>query len=231
MDALPLLPRVVHTAEEPDASLLFFGTTLPAPFLADDPTLWPGRVSRTLNEASRAVLLLPPLRMGQLMPLARAAADSGALAVGIDFAALLGVEAESRPRSREDLGELKAACGLPFVVAGILDPRDVEAAVEAGADVVVACSRLSETIGGPSLAKLLPELRDAAAEVTLVARGNMRNGADALKYLALGADVVHLPSELNPQRVAWELARALRLTGCRNLKEVHYDLIYEPTFL
>ncbi|HEX2863592.1 MAG TPA: alpha-hydroxy-acid oxidizing protein [Deinococcales bacterium] len=227
LDALPLLPRLVHGAEEPDPTLTLFAAVLPAPFLAEVPTSWPGRVSSEPEPG--AIWLVPARRMGQLMPLARAAGESGALAFGLDFAAPDGT-GDTRPRAREDLAELKGACGLPFVVAGILDPRDVEASVEAGADLVVACSRVSEVIGGPSLPGLLAELRDAAAEVPLVARGGMRGGADALKYLALGADAVLLPSELNPERVAREFTHALRLTGCRNLKEVQYDLIYEPTF-
>jgi NAD(P)H-dependent flavin oxidoreductase YrpB (nitropropane dioxygenase family) len=57
--------------------------------------------------------------------------------------AMLENAAETRPRSAAELGELKAAAGVPFVIAGILDPRDAELVAKAGADAIIACSSLS----------------------------------------------------------------------------------------
>jgi 4-hydroxymandelate oxidase len=151
------------------------------------------------------------------------------IAAGLDFS-LLESAGDTRPRTASELGELKSAAGVPFVVAGILDPRDAELAAEAGADAIVACSRLSQFLGGPSLPSLVADVRDAIGDTLLFARGGLRSGADVLRYLALGADAVVVPGSLNPHRILEELAHGMRVTGCSSLSEVSYDLIYEPTF-
>ena len=229
LDDLPLLPRVVHGAEEADPRWSGLGLALPGPLWAESPSDWPGRIATRPEDAAGAVLLVPPLRMKLLMPLMREAREAGAVAAGIDFSRLA-EDPGTRPRTREELGELKAAAGLPFVVAGVLDPRDAELAAEAGADAILACSRLSNWLGGPPLARLVADILDIIGESTLLVRGGLRNGSDVMRYLALGADAVVVPEALNPRHLLEELTRVMRVTGCRSLDDVNYDLIFEPTF-
>lgn len=229
LDELALLPRVIHAADDVDPAWSGLGVQLPGPLWAEAPSDWPGRVAARREEALGSIWLAPPLRMRQLVPMMREARELGALAAGVDFSRLA-ADPDTRPRSREELSELKDAAGLPFVVAGVLDPRDAELAVEAGADVVVACSRLSAWLGGPPLAQLVPDVLDTIGETTLLARGGLRSGADVLRYLALGADAVVVPGQLNPHSLLEEFARVMRVTGCQRLEDIGYDLIFEPTF-
>jgi isopentenyl diphosphate isomerase/L-lactate dehydrogenase-like FMN-dependent dehydrogenase len=229
LDDLLLLPRVVHAAEEVDPTFSGLGLVLPGPLWAEMPTDWPGRISTSTEDAAGALLLAPALRMKMLVPLMREARESGAVAAGVDFSGLA-EDAAERPRTREEIGELKAAAGLPFVVAGVLDPRDAELAVEGGADAVLACSRLSSWLGGPPLAQLVPDIRDIIGDTTLLVRGGLRGGADVVRYLALGADAVVVPGALNPRHLLAEVTRVMRVTGCRSLGDIQYDIIFEPTF-
>ena len=229
LDALELLPRVIHDAEEVNPTFTALGAELPGPLWAEAPANWLGRITNRAEDALGSVFLAPPYKMKRLMPLMRQMQDYGVIAAGVDFSLLEGA-GDTRPRTALELGELKAAAGVPFVVAGVLDPRDAELAAEAGADAIIACSRLSQFLGGPSLPALVADVRDAIGDTLLFARGGLRNGADVLRYLALGADAVVVPGSLNPHRILEELTHGMRVTGCSGLSEVSYDLIYEPTF-
>jgi 4-hydroxymandelate oxidase len=229
LEALALLPRVVHDAEEPDPGWFGLGVHLPGPLWAEAPSDWPGRVTSRPENALGSVWLAPPLRMKELMPMMRQAKELGALAAGIDFSRLV-TDRNTRPRTASELSELKSAVGLPFIVAGVLDPRDAELACEAGADVILTTSNLSSFLGGPALATMIPDIRDAIGEVPLWARGGLRDGADVVRYLALGADAVVVPENLNPHKLLEDLAQVMRATGCHTLSEISYELIFEPTF-
>ncbi len=226
---LQLLPRVVHGAAEVNPAWSGLGLQLPGPLLAEAPSDWPGRITSRGEEALGSIYLAPPLKMKQLVGMMREAQSLGALAAGVDFSRLVS-DRDTRPRTREELSELKAAAGIPFVVAGILDPRDAELAVEAGADVILACSGLSSWLGGPPLPRLVPDILDTVGETTVVVRGGLRGGADVLRYLALGADAVVVPAMVNPHRLLEELSQVMRVTGCKNLEDINYDLIFEPTY-
>jgi hypothetical protein len=230
LDALELLPRVIHDAGEVNPAFSALGMELPGPLWAEAPANWLGRVTSRGEDALGSVYLAPPYKMKRLVPLMRQMQDFGVIAAGVDFGLLADTGTDTRPRTALELTELKAAAGVPFVVAGVLDPRDAESAAEAGADAVIACSRLSATLGGPSLPSLVADVRDAVGDTLLFARGGLRSGADVLRYLALGADAVVVPGSLNPHRILEELEHGMRVTGCSGLSEVSYDLIFEPTF-
>jgi isopentenyl diphosphate isomerase/L-lactate dehydrogenase-like FMN-dependent dehydrogenase len=229
LDALMLLPRVIHDVEDVNPEWRLFDLDLPGPLLAEAPSYWPGRVTHRSEDALGAILLVPPYKMKRLVPTMREIRTLGAIAAGIDFSMLLDAP-ETRPRSSSDLCELKDALGLPFVVAGLLDPQDAERVAEVGADAIIASSSLSKWLGGPPLAQLVPDLRDAIGETSLLVRGGLRSGADVLRYLALGADAVVVPGTLNPHKLLEELSQVMQVTGCRRLEEISYDLIFEPTF-
>ena len=229
LDALELLPRVIHDAGEVNPSFSALGMELPGPLFAEAPANWAGRVTSRSEDALGSVFLAPPYKMKRLMPLMRQMQDFGVIAAGIDFSLLEGA-GDTRPRSAAELTELKDAAGVPFVVAGVLDPRDAELAAEAGAQIIIACSSLSEFLGGPSLVSLVADIRDAVGDTLLFARGGLRSGADVLRYLALGADAVVVPGSLNPHRILEQLAHGMRVTGCAGLEEISYDLIFQPMF-
>src|SRR5690606_8118230 len=178
LDDHQLVPRVLHEVEEPDLSVEVLGLTLEWPLVPRLPAgaSWGdaltrpatgglarlGAVDASAVTAERlsecppdsVVAVLPPRRMAELVAEVKRLADLGVAGVGIDLAPLsdvapFGKEA-FRPRSREDLAELRAAAGGPLWVFGVGSPADAEVAAEAGADVVVVSSALGSRLRSPA---------------------------------------------------------------------------------
>lgn len=192
-----------------------------------------------------------PVGMSSLMPLVRQAAERGVPAIGLAMGALAEPPAGRRwevfPKTRDELSELVAAAGRPFILTGVTDPRDALAAAEAGVEAVAVTS---EWNGGfdaaPPIPYVLPEVLDAVAgAVVVLAGGGVTSGVDVLRYLALGADAVllgrtllqavvgggHEGAELYLEEYRAQLIAAMIQTGCEDLGQITYDCIFEPTFL
>ncbi|MEU6077713.1 alpha-hydroxy acid oxidase [Micromonospora sp. NPDC047074] len=88
-----------------------------------------------------------------------------------------------------DLDWLRGRTALPLVVKGILDPRDAELAVAAGADAVVVSNHGGRQLdGAPATATVLPEVVAAVADrCEVLLDSGVRGGVDVLRALALGA--------------------------------------------
>ena len=146
----------------------------------------------------------------------------------------------ARDVTEADIGWLAETTGLPVVVKGILRPDDARRCVAAGAAAVWV-----STHGGRQLdravasATALPTVAgEVGGEVEVYVDGGVRSGLDVLTALALGADAVFLgrtpfyalatAGEAGVARLLEELAdellEALRLAGCRDLREAR-DLL------
>jgi len=259
LDDHQLVPRVLHEVEEPDLSVEVLGLTLEWPLVPRLPAgaSWGdaltrpatgglarlGAVDASAVTAERlsecppdsVVAVLPPRRMAELVAEVKRLADLGVAGVGIDLAPLsdvapFGKEA-FRPRSREDLAELRAAAGGPLWVFGVGSPADAEVAAEAGADVVVVSSALGSRLRSPATIELLPEVVDAVAGMlTIAAEGALRDGVDAFRYLAVGAELVVVDGDRSITALAAELAYAYKLTGCATFADVGYDALFAPLY-
>ncbi len=261
LDAYPLVPRVLHDVETPDLSTGFSGLTLEWPLVSWLPSgaTWAEALIRPTGSASdlsrlaavdaaevtaarlsevppeSVVAVVPPRRMAELVPEFKRQADLGVGGVGIDLSPLADTapfgREQFRPRSREDLAELRAAAGKPLWVFGVGSAADAEIAAEAGADVVVVGSRLSARLRGAATIDVLPEVIDAVAGMlTVAAGGPARDGIDVFRYLAVGAELVVVEGERPLASVAAELAYAFKLTGCATLADVGYDALFAPLF-
>ena len=259
LDDYQLVPRVLHDVEEPDLSVAVLGRTLEWPLVARLPSGAPwsealprpaapdlGRVAiaeasevtaERLSECPRdaVVAVMPARSMGELVAEVRRLAELGVGAVGLDLAPLADSapygKAPFRPRSREDLAELRAAAGRPLWVFGVGGGDDAEVAAEAGADVVVVSSALGARLRSPATIETLPEVVDAVAGMlTIAAGGAVRDGIDAFRYLAVGAELVVVDGDRPVTALAAELAYAYRLTGCATFADVGYDALYAPLF-
>lgn len=249
LDAYQLIPRVLHQVVEPDLATVLLGRDVGVPLLERTPgttaaSSRPGVLrivdSESLTTANEAVAadtiaVMAPRKMAELVPEVRRLVDLGVAAIGLDLVPLADIapfgRVEFRPRSREDLAELRAAAGRPLWLFGVGGGADAEVAAEAGVEGIVVTRAVGRRIGAPAVIDVLPELLDAVAGMlTIAAGGYVRDGFDVLRYLAVGAELVIVDGERPLPALAAELAYAMRLTGCATLADVSYDILFAPLF-
>ncbi len=248
LDAHQLLPRVLTDVERAELGTYQLGMSLSHPmvpryrraapvpgdglalFAADD-------VLDVANKypVEQTIALLPAESMGALIGRVAKLAERGVAAVALDMSPLADSEPYGerawRPRTREELAELRAAAGTPLWLVGLGSAADAETAAEAGADGVVVGSELGRHIGAPPVIEVLPEVIDAVGGMlTIVAGGPVRDGVDVLRYLAVGAELVVVDGERTVSALAAELAYAMRLTGCADVADIGYEVLFAPLF-
>ncbi len=140
-----------------------------------------------------------------------------------------------------ELDWLRSVCPVPILVKGVVRADDAVRAVDAGCDGVWVSNhggrQLDTTVTAP---QALPEIAAAVGERALiVADGGVRRGIDALKALALGADLVAIGRPVlwalavdgadGVQRLLTllreELSLALALAGACSVDDVTADLV------
>lgn len=220
--AHPMVPRYKRVAQLPGDGLALFS--------AEDAVDGANR-----HPPEQTIALLPVERMGTLIDRVSRLAEHGVAAVALDMSSLGEAppygERAWRPRTREELAELRAAAGRPLWVVGLGSGADAEIAAEAGADGVVVGSELGRYLGAPAVIDVLPEVIDAVGGMlTIVAGGPVRHGVDVLRYLAVGAELVVVDGERALDSLAAELAYAMRLTGCADVADIGYEVLFAPLF-
>lgn len=247
LDEYLLLPRVLHAVLHTDLSTEALDRSLPGPMVprlhragASLGTLAVIDVDTALrldnkHPVADTIALLGPARMDELIEKVGLLAERDVAAVGLDVAPLGATapfgQREWRPRTREEIAELRAAAGCPLWLFGILSAADAEVAAEAGADGVVVSGELGRYLGAPTVIDLLPEVIDAVAGMlTIVAGGPVRNGVDVLRYLAVGAELVVVDGDRSLPALTAELDYAMRLTGCASIGDIGYDTLFAPLF-
>jgi 4-hydroxymandelate oxidase len=180
-----------------------------------------------------------------------AAESLGCVAVGMDVDAMYLEKAwDEVPgppylghQANDDLASYIEATKLPFVIKGVLSVKDAIAARELGAAAIVVSNHGGEAIDytAPVL-ELLPVIREAVPEMTILADSGFRRGADVFKALALGADAVGLGSQLvvgcaaagreGVRRMLTilqeELERVMNITGSANISGIDRSLLHLP---
>ena len=178
------------------------------------------------------------------MELAR---KSGAFAVAMDVDAaglpfLKGLEPPAGGKSVDQLREIAAMAGVPFIVKGVMTPRGAVKAVEAGAAAVAVSNHGGRVLDGcPATAEVLPSIVEAVdGRATVLVDGGIRSGLDILRALALGAQGVlvcrpfmvaafgageeGIRALLRQYRA--ELADAMEMCGVKSLSEIGPDLVW-----
>lgn len=250
LESYQLIPKLLHDVVNVDASCQLLGRTLDAPIV---PLLERalGRAPadiRTLSLVDAELLLehpevhvnlslplLKPEKMGDLMPKVRKLAEAGVPAFALDLSVLADTPPYGshawRPRTREDLAELRAAAGVPLWLYGVCSVSDADIATEAGLEGVVITSGAGHFISGPAAAEIFPDIFDAVAgTISVYAGGPVRSGIDVFRYLAIGAEAVVVDSDRSPENLIAELHYAMRLTGCRTLADIGYEAVFAPLF-
>ncbi len=180
------------------------------------------------------------------------AVKTGCFAVGMDtdhafnsigdYDDVFGLPMKSK--SVEELSEFVQAAGVPFVVKGVLSPRDAEKCVKAGcAGLVVSHHHGMVDYSVPPL-MVLPEIVKAVGnEIPVFVDCGIISGMDAYKCLALGAKAVSVGRHLmpllkdGPEAVAQriyemnaELAGIMARTGVKSLDDMDPTVIHRRTF-
>ena len=128
-----------------------------------------------------------------------------------------------------------------IILKGVQDVEDARQAVRSGFDGIIVSNHGGRQLdGAPSSISALPPIADAVGEdLTLLMDGGVRSGLDVLKALSLGAKAVLLGrawayglaarGEAGVSHVLdimrGELATALALTGCTDVRRAGKDLL------
>jgi L-lactate dehydrogenase (cytochrome) len=144
----------------------------------------------------------------------------------------------------KDLDWIRETWDGPIVVKGVLDPADARDARAAGAQGIVVSNHGGRQLDGVrSSISALPRIADAVGgDLEVYMDGGVRSGLDVLKAVALGAKACFVGRPW-----AWalgaggqaavtrmldilraELAVAMILTGCNNVREAGRDLLDTP---
>lgn len=176
----------------------------------------------------------------------RAAEKAGAIAAGIDidavvFKTMAMKNQEVSPKSVNELKEIKSSTALPFILKGIMNPRDAEMACKAGADAIIVSNHGGRVMDQmPGSMDVLEEIVSAIGKsITIMIDGGFRDGVDILKAIALGADFVLIGRPVAIAAVGMgaegtsfymnnikdEFRKAMILTGCKNIEEINSGII------
>ncbi|UCH24299.1 MAG: alpha-hydroxy-acid oxidizing protein [Trueperaceae bacterium] len=248
LESYQLLPRLIHGVHTVDSRCELLGVALDSPLL---PLVTAGNQSpgkglclldadvclahpETFSPASTLPLLATE-KMGILMPKVRKLAALDVPGLVLDVSHLADTppygSRDWRPRTREDLAELRAAAGSPLWLYGVSSSSDAEAAVEVGLEGIVVHAGAGAYLGGPSTIEVLPEILDAVAGmIGVYAGGLVRSGIDLFRYLAVGAEGVVVGSDRSLSNLEAELHYAMRLTGCETLSDLGYEAFFAPLF-
>ena len=149
-----------------------------------------------------------------------------------------------KPKSTSELAEFVAAAKVPFIVKGVLSPRDAEKCVEAGcAGLVVSHHHGMVQYSVPPL-MVLPDIISAVGNsIPVFVDCGIVSGMDVYKCLALGAKAVSVGRHLMPllkdgpdavaqriQEMTAELAGIMARTGVRSLDDMDPTVIHRRTF-
>jgi len=176
----------------------------------------------------------------------KAAEKAGAIAAGIDidavvFKTMAMKNQEVAAKSVSELMEIKASTSLPFILKGIMNPRDAEMACKAGADAIIVSNHGGRVLDQmPGSMDVLQEIVAAVGKsITIMIDGGFRDGVDVLKAIALGADFVLIGrpvaiaavgmgiegTSFYLDKIKEEFSKAMVLTGCNTVKDIKSDLI------
>ena len=166
---------------------------------------------------------------------------SGAFAAAMDVDAaglpfLKGMQPPAGSKTVEELREIIADAGVPFIVKGIMTVKGALKAAEAGASAVLVSNHGGRVLDGcPATAEVLPEIVDALeGRIPVMVDGGIRTGTDVFRALALGAEAVVIArpfvcavygggaegAALLAKKLRNELADTMEMCGVHSLAEI-----------
>ena len=173
------------------------------------------------------------------------AADPFAIAMDIDAAGLPFLKNLTPPagsKTVEELKEIAAMAGKPFILKGIMTVNGALKALEAGASGIVVSNHGGRVLDQcPATAEVLPAIVDAVdGKMTVLVDGGIRTGMDVFKALALGADAVLIGRpfvnmvygggaegvQVLVDKLKAELADTMAMCGAHSLSDIDRSMVY-----
>ena len=173
------------------------------------------------------------------------AADPFAIAMDIDAAGLPFLKNLTPPagsKTVEELKEIAAMAGKPFILKGIMTVNGALKALEAGASGIVVSNHGGRVLDQcPATAEVLPAIVDAVGgKMTVLVDGGIRTGMDVFKALALGADAVLIGRpfvnmvygggaegvQVYVDKLKAELADTMAMCGAHSLSDIKRSMIF-----
>ena len=173
------------------------------------------------------------------------AADPFAIAMDIDAAGLPFLKNLTPPagsKTVEELKEIAAMAGKPFILKGIMTVNGALKALEAGASGIVVSNHGGRVLDQcPATAEVLPAIVDAVGgKMTVLVDGGIRTGMDVFKALALGADAVLIGRpfvtmvygggaegvQVYVDKLKAELSDTMAMCGAHSLSDIKRSMIY-----
>ena len=172
------------------------------------------------------------------------AADPLAIAMDIDAAGLpflKNLQPPAGSKTVDELREIAALAGKPFILKGIMTARGAEKALEAGAAGIVVSNHGGRVLDScPATAEVLPGIVDAVGgKMKIFVDGGIRTGMDVFKALALGADAVLIARpfvtmvygggaegvRVYVEKLKAELSDTMAMCGAHSLSEITRDMV------
>ena len=173
-------------------------------------------------------------------------ADAFAVAMDIHAAGLPFLKNFQPPagsKSVEELKEIIADAGVPFIVKGIMTPKAALKAKAAGAAGIVVSNHGGRVLDQcPAAAEVLEEIAEAVdGSMKIFVDGGLRSGVDVFKALALGADAVLMARPFvnavykdgadgvraYVDKISAELADTMAMCGAYSLDQINKDMLYK----
>lgn len=167
----------------------------------------------------------------------------------VDAAGLITLRQMGRPVSPKTPAQLEAIIakvhgwGAKFILKGIMTPDEARLAVEVGADAIVVSNHGGRVLDHtPGSAEVLPGVAEAVSgQLSVIVDGGIRDGADVLKMLALGADAVMIGRPLSIAAVGGlqegvekyfatikgQLLQAMVLTGSQTISDITPRVLFD----
>ena len=182
----------------------------------------------------------------------RHAVGCGCVAVGMDIDHAFNGEGgydnvfglEMRPKSTAEITDFVQAAEVPFIVKGVLSPRDAEKCAKAGcAGIVLSHHHNMMSYSVPPLMVIEDILKAVSKDMHVFVDCGIESGMDAYKCLALGAKAVSVGRHLMPlikqgpdavagriNAMTAELATVMARTGVKDLASMDATVIHRKAF-
>ena len=173
------------------------------------------------------------------------AADPCAIAMDIDAAGLpflKGLTPPAGSKTVDQLKEIAAMAGKPFILKGIMTVSGAKKALEAGAAGIVVSNHGGRVLDQcPATAEVLPAIVDAVGgKMKVFVDGGIRSGMDVFKALALGADAVLIARpfvtmvygggqegiQAYVSKLQAELADTMAMCGAHTLADIDRSMLF-----